>query len=103
MSICPQATLTQKLLHFLHAHVYVDTGVIVIVDARSAAWVGEADGPFQQEEEKEAPKSPQHRMWPTSGLRRAATAVNQPQHSSCCLACSCSPGFRIPDFFLIRI
>lgn len=98
-----QLLLTQKLLHFLHTHVYVDTGVIVIVDARSAAWVGEAAGPFQQQDEEEASKSPQHRVWPTSGLKRAARAVNQPQHSSCILARSCSPWSPVADFFLSSV
>ena len=98
--------LTQKLLHLLHAHVNVDTRavvvVVVVVDACGAAGVvSQAAGPFQQQEEEEAPEPPQHRVWPTSGLRRAARAVNQPQHSSGRLARSCSSLFA--NFFLIRI
>ena len=95
--------LTQKLFHFFFAHVYVDTGVVV-VDARSRAGVGAADGPLEQEEHQ-APESPQHRMLPAPRDRRAATTENPsplPQHYSRCLALSTSvvvpPGVPNPRY-----
>ena len=101
--------LTQKLFHLFFAHVYVDTGVVV-VDPRSTAGVGAADGPLEEEKEHQAPESPQHRMLPAPGHRRAATSENPsllPQHYSRCLALSTSvvvpPGVRVLDILLIRI
>lgn len=62
--------LTQKLLHLLQTHVYVDTGAVVVC---GAARVSQAASPFEQQEEKEeAPGPPHHRVWPTSTLRRGA-------------------------------
>lgn len=88
--------LTQELLHLLHTHVDVDSGVVVVVvvDAYGAARAGQAAGPFQQQQEEEAPQPPEHRVRPHSGLGRAAGAADQPQHNDggclarCCSRCS---------------
>lgn len=81
--------LTQKLADLLLTHVDVDTGVVVDVQSRDSAnaGVGETQGPFQQQQEKETPESPLNPRCPASTHRRVATAENQSplpqQHYSC--------------------